>query len=444
MRTNKKNHQKLISNTLLKLFTVISFIAITLVLSTNVFASTEFIETIDYTQADRTQEVEAEILDAPILDTIDTESTIYPHSEYTLIDGELPSDQVSINKDTLFSSEELLPFAQTDEIYNFAHFNAYKDSFRDIATYVSYYIYYSSAIEDHYLVAPMNIIDEVVDLYQYSDLIAMQRLDINHKLRQIYYNEYSEDLVERYELKQIIPTSVYADAKASILRAEELYSQVDSSSEDYELATDTIEMAREEFSILTNKYNNGHMEKPIIHYYISEELEDDEVLQDNIAAIEEVVETLPSELKRRLSNIYLLSEYEMPPSETPGFTLHGFAKDDGTVYFVGDQPIYKNLIYHEFGHTLDFASYALLNWDEETEDSWSTQDEWQAIYESEWADEESYYNSTIESFAEGFGVYSLKYFLDEDPDLTAYPDSSLENRPETVAYFEELFETLNY
>lgn len=444
MRTNKKNHQKLISNTLLKLFTVISFIAITLVLSTNVFASTEFIETIDYTQADRTQEVEAEILDAPILDTIDTESTIYPHSEYTLIDGELPSDQVSINKDTLFSSEELLPFAQTDEIYNFAHFNAYKDSFRDIATYVSYYIYYSSAIEDHYLVAPMNIIDEVVDLYQYSDLIAMQRLDINHKLRQIYYNEYSEDLVERYELKQIIPTSVYADAKASILRAEELYSQVDSTSEDYRLATDTIEMAREEFSILTNKYNNGHMEKPIIHYYISEELEDDEVLQDNIAAIEEVVETLPSELKRRLSNIYLLSEYEMPPSETPGFTLHGFAKDDGTVYFVGDQPIYKNLIYHEFGHTLDFASYALLDWDEETEDSWSTQDEWQAIYESEWADEESYYNSTIESFAEGFGVYSLKYFLDEDPDLTAYPDSSLENRPETVAYFEELFETLNY
>lgn len=47
----------------------------------------------------------------------------------------------------------------------------------------------------------MNLTADVVDLYNYSDLIAMQRLDINHKLRQIYYNEYSEDLVERYELK---------------------------------------------------------------------------------------------------------------------------------------------------------------------------------------------------------------------------------------------------
>src|SRR5699024_9315285 len=78
----------------------------------------------------------------------------------------------------------------------------------------------------------------------------------------------------------------------------------------------------------------------------------------------------------------------MPPSETPGFTLHGLAKDDGTVYFVGDKPIYKNLIYHEFGHTLDFASYALIDWDKEIEDSWSTQDDWQAIYESEWRSEE--------------------------------------------------------
>lgn len=31
----------------------------------------------------------------------------------------------------------------------------------------------------------MNLTTDVVDLYNYSDLIAMQRLDINHKLRQI-------------------------------------------------------------------------------------------------------------------------------------------------------------------------------------------------------------------------------------------------------------------
>lgn len=413
-------------------------------LTVNVQASTEFIDTIDYTQPDFTQEVEAESVSNSPLDLIDTETTVYPQSDYTIVDAELPSEQIEIDTETLFSTDELLPFAQTEELYPFTHFNAYKEHFRDIATYVSYYIYYSSSLTDHYLVAPMNIVDEVIDLFSYSDLIAIQRLDINHKLRQIYFNEYTDDLIERYELKEVIPQTIYADAKASMLRAEELYSQVDPQSSDYELATETIEMAREEFSILTNKYNNGYLENPIINYYVSEELEDNDVLEENIAAIQEVVDTLPSELKRRLSNIYLLAEYEMPASSTPGFSLHGFAKDDGTVYFVGDEIIYKNLIYHEFGHTLDFASYALLDWDEETEDSWSTQDDWQAIFEKEWADEESYYNSTIESFAEGFGVYALKYFLDEDPDLEAYPDSSLEERPETVAYFEQLFEELGY
>lgn len=445
METVEKNHQDVVSKLKLNTSTLLSFFIVLFALPVSTNATTiESLDSIDYTQADHTQVVEAEPVDEAIYENIDTDTTIYPQSDYTLIEAELPSDQVSINEDNLFTDEALLPFAQTDEVYNFVHFNAYKDTYRDIATYISYYIYYSADPEDHYLVAPMNLTADVVDLYNYSDLIAMQRLDINHKLRQIYYNEYSEDLVERYELKQMIPTSVYADAKASMLRAKELYSQVDPESADYDLATEVIEIAREEFSIFTNKYNNGHLEEPVLHYFISDQIEDEAVLEENIASIEEIVETLPSEIKRRLSNIYVLAEYEMPPSETPGFTLHGLAKDDGTVYFVGDKPIYKNLIYHEFGHTLDFASYALIDWDEESEDSWSTQDDWQAIYESEWADEDSYYNSTIESFAEGFGVYSLKYFLDEEPDLSAYPDSSLEDRPETVAYFDQLFETLDY
>lgn len=406
---------------------------------------TDIYEVVDYDSPYMTIEVEVDPIEDSILDTIDTETTIYPHSEYFLVEAEVPSDRIEINEDTLYSQNDLLPFADTSQQYSFPYFNAYRDSFRDMATYVDYYLYYSSDLNDHYLVPPMNITDEVSSIANLGDLIIIQGTDISHKLRQYYFADATDDLLERYELKQYIPTSIYADAKASMLRAEDLYSQMDSSDSDYDFITERMDEMREDFKILTARYNNGQFEDHVvINVYVSEELEDNETLQANLDAVEEAVQSLPSDFLRRLSNIYMLDSWEMPTSEVAGFTLHGFAMDDGTVYYVGDEIIYKNLVYHEFGHTLDFATSALVDWDENVTDSLSSQEDWQAIFEEEWADEDSYYHSTTESFAEGFGVYALEYFLGETPDLSAYPDSSLEDRPQTRAYFEELFETLGY
>lgn len=406
--------------------------------------TTDLSEIIDYDAPYQTFEIEVDPIEDSILDTIDTETTAYTHSEYSLVEAELPSDQVEINEDTLFSQDELLPFAQTDQLYDYPYFNGVLDTFRDLATYVNLYLYYSSEITDHYLVGPMNMTDDVVSLYNYSDLILTQVYDIDHKLRQVYFNEMTDDLVERYELKAYIPTSIYADAKASMLRAEELYAQVDSSDSDYELATDAIEEGREVFQILTQRYNNGMSDTVTLNLYVSEELKEDEVLQANIEIIEEAVHSLPGDILRRLSNIYMLTSWEMPAAEVSGFSLHGLAMDNGTLYFVGDEIIYKNLVFHEVAHTVDFGSHALTDWTTNEMDAFSTQANWEQIFEEEWADDESYYNSTMESFAEGFGVYALEYFLGESPDLEAYPNSSLEDRPQTRAYFEELFETLGY
>ncbi|XJS10627.1 hypothetical protein ACF3NG_11025 [Aerococcaceae bacterium WGS1372] len=432
-----------------KFLLIISIVSIILIAGPKLIQAiditTDLNENINYDEPYKVFKIAVEPVQGSILDDIDTETTAYPHSEYSIIEAELPSDQVEIHEDTLFSQDELLAFAQTDQLYDYPYFNGELDTFRDLATYINAYLYYSSDLSEHYLVAPMNMTDDIVNFFSYSNLIETQAHDIDHKLRQVYFNEMTDDLIERYQLKAYIPTSIYADAKASMLRAEELYIQIDSTDSDYGLATKALEDARDAFRILTARYNNGQASDMVtINLYVSEELQDDETLEANVETIEEVIHTLPSDVLRRLSHIYILSSLEMPASEVSGFNLHGLAWDNGEVYYIGDEIIYKNLVYHEIGHVVDFASHALMDWTNGEMDAFSTQEDWEEIFEAEWADEASYYNSTLESFAEGFGVYALEYFLGESPDPTAYPNSSLEDRPLTQAYFEELFEALDY
>ena len=444
-RMRKSNKRKWLRQLLISISTVLIVTTSSPVWTQALEITTDLTENINYDQPYKVYEIEVDPIGDSILDSIDTETTVYPHSDYTIVEADLPSDQVEIDEATLFSEDDLLPFSVTDQLYDYPYFNGMRDSFRDQATYINLYLYYSDALSDHYLVGPMNMNSDVMSIFQISDLIFAQTYDIDHKLRQIYFDGLTDELMERYQLKAYIPTSIYADSKASMLRAEALYQQIDSSDSDYDLATDAIEDARETFHILTTRYNNGMTkDKVTINLYVSEEVEDGETLQANIASIDEAIHSLPADVLRRLSNIYLLASWEMPASETPGFTLHGLAKDNGTLYYVGDELIYKNLVYHEVGHVVDFASHALIDWVNSERDSFSNQEDWTEIFEAEWADPESYYNSTLESFAEGFGVYALEYFLGESPDLDAYPNSSLENRPLTRDYFENLFETLNY
>lgn len=444
-KVTKSKDRKIMRQLLIALSMVLIVTTSSPVLTQALEITTDLTENINYDQPYKVFEIEVDPIGDSSLVTMDTETTVYPHSEYFLVEAELPSDQVEINEDTLFNEGDLLPFAVTDQLYDYPYFNGERGSFRDQATYINLYLYYSDALSDHYLVGPMDMNADVMGIFQISDLIMTQTYDIDHKLRQIYFDQLTDDLIERYELKAYIPTAVYADAKASMLRAEILYQQIDSSNNDYDLATTALEDAREAFHILTARYNNGMMEdKVTINLYVSQEVEEGESLEANVASIDEAIHSLPADVLRRLSNIYLLASWEMPASETLGFTLHGLARDNGTLFYVGDELIYKNLVYHEVGHLVDFASHALTDWVNSEMDSLSTQEDWVQIFEAEWADPDSYYNSTLESFAEGFGVYALEYFLDESPDLDAYPDSSLEDRPMTREYFANLFETLNY
>ncbi|HJF17089.1 MAG TPA: hypothetical protein K8V19_05540, partial [Globicatella sulfidifaciens] len=75
--------------------------------------------------------------------------------------------------------------------------------------------------------------------------------------------------------------------------------------------------------------------------------------------------------------------------------------------------------------------------------SFSDSDEWMSVHQAEWEEEGSYYHEPSESFAQGFAAYWIKKIEGTQTSDYGYENTDIADRPETEAYFEDLFAKLN-
>lgn len=375
----------------------------------------------------------------------DTETSIFDVVQYDIVEAERPSDRIVIDESTLYSDNYVDLSEYYYEIvqdFNPPYEFMPKDNFRDLTTYIWYYIFYDTSQELEML-APINISTDLLDIFELDNLLAALYTDITFKNQHGFLYNVTDDLIEAYHLRDdyFVP-AMMADVKAIMLKAEDLMASADPSDYSYDSSLQYYEDIQYEYEVFERRYNNMLTEDdPVIEMGLTEDATDGEIAQANLAMIEEYLQPIPDNLKRRLHYIGIASAYEMPTAWNYE-DIHGFANHNLEMYFIDSDEVSPGLLFHELGHVIDFSAMIYPDALREDYNLLSLSPEWEEVFEAEWNEPDSYYAQAGEAFAQGFGAYALMYYHDLSMDDVRYVGSGLEGRPLTEAYFEELFQEL--
>lgn len=384
-------------------------------------------------------------LEITSMDQVDTSSSIFPTVSYEIGEGDLPSEQIKIDPNSLFSDETYEMEEYYDEIVNqrgLSYDYMPKDNFRDITTYTSiYYYYYNPEYVELY--APINLIPGDLDDFQNLDLAEANLWDIYFKNNRGYHYMLTDDLYESFELSDIYTEEMMADMKANVMRIEYILEETDSNDTWYSEIERIYEEALKEYSSFARHYDKTVLEQVEPFYGFSEAVEQNEATDVLQATIQEAIDPLPDHIKHKIGYVGIVTREELPPSwnYTP---IDAFATTGLDMFFSEDSQPSMALTYHELGHIIDFASKIMDNAASEEYNSFAQSEAFQAVFEAEWAEEGSYYNNLSEAFAQGFGAYALEYYQGQSMDEAGYEGFGLEGRPLTRKYFEQLFSDLEF
>ncbi|UUX33692.1 hypothetical protein [Fundicoccus culcitae] len=370
---------------------------------------------------------------------LDTSSSQIPTVSYTIVEGEKPSDRIQLDEATIYS-DQLTPATQNFDAY-FTNDKVDLQTFRDKSTFLQYYWSYGDGSQE--IIAPINVTADLIGDFTIVDLLQSQASDLQHKVNYDFVYDFTDDLTELYYLNEGLPNEVLADAKADVIRAEDIFSYTSEADTDYAAASELMDQIYANYQVLENRYNNGFPEYASISYSLTDDVEYADQAQANMDLAQEVVATLPEAITSRISNFY-----GAPASYfsgiAPGFDIHGYATHNNEIFLIDSDPVDNGLVYHEIGHIFDFQSYAYLDLSLEEYMSFSNSPEWLAILDAEWqGDDDYYYKTAIESFAQGFAGYVLQEIEGTQLSDLGYVDTDIADRPMTFEYFENLFAELD-
>ncbi|MGO4939926.1 hypothetical protein ACTQ45_07855 [Fundicoccus sp. Sow4_D5] len=377
-------------------------------------------------------------------EAIDTEATMYPSVSFDIVDAELPADRIVVDEASLYSDERLFieaPGREETYYHNFTEPTTY----RDYSTWLMYYIVYTNG--DMEMLHSINFTEEIYEFYDELAFMNAHKEELLHKVTNDFVWPFADDIDHLYELQGQFAPQLIADAKAAMMRAEEVYATIGEEDVNYNGATEIIEQMRIGYSALMQRYNNRYSQTPAFNFYKSEELMDEALADDLIVMVEDVIRTLPDDIQRRLSDFYFVPKGEITAVMEDSF-IDAYAQPTGVIYF-GDDITTNDigLVYHEIAHIVDFDAYAPTSLEYEAFTRFSTNPEWLEIHEAEWGKPDQadyYYNDPIESFAQAFAGYTLEKYQDKQMSELGYQDDDIADRPLSKAYFDAFFERHNY
>lgn len=377
-------------------------------------------------------------------EAIDTESTMYPTIRFEIVDAALPADRIVIDETSLYSDDRLFIEAPgREEIYY--HNYTEPTTYRDYSSWLMYYIVYGNG--DMEMLHSINFTEEISEFYDELAFLNAHKEELLHKVTNDFVWPYAEDIDHLYELQAQFAPQLIADAKAAMMRAEQVYATIGEDDPNYSSATQVMEEMKIGYSSLMQRYNNRYGEMPTFNFFKSDELSDVALAEDLIMMVEEVIATLPDDIQRRLSDFYFVPKSQITSVMGDSF-IDAYAQPTGVIYF-GDDITTNDigLVYHEIAHIVDFEAYAPTSLAYEEFIRFSTNPEWLEIHETEWVkpdEEDYYYNDPIESFAQAFAGYTLEKYQGMQLSDIGYLDEDIANRPLSKAYFDTFFERHNY
>lgn len=374
---------------------------------------------------------------------IDTEATMFPTSSYELLDANLPADRVSIDESTLFSEEWVIVEDGSQEETYYQNFTDL-ETYRDYSVWPMYILTYDSG--ELALLAPMNMSNALSEFYTIVDFLTAQNEDLYHKLISDYMHAFSDDLDEIYRLSKGFPTAVFADGKANLLRAESLYADLSEDDPDYEEATKLLEQIRFKYFILEGRYNNACGADLYYDYFIYDDVEDSERASELVDFIDASLKKVPLDLQERLFDIRIIRQDQLN-ERTQRDDLLMKAYSERILYFSEEMEDDPSIVYYLIGHILDLSTYMPEDTNYENYTSYSLADDWMAIHDTEWLneeDEDAILNNPFHSFGQAFAAYALQKYDSEQMSDYGYEGLDITDHPESEAYFDDLFTRLEF
>lgn len=375
---------------------------------------------------------------------IENQSSEFPTVSYREEQAKLPSDGIVVDPDTLFSDQTLSLDQYYDEIvtqqqppYSYQP----KDYIRDLTTYTTLYIYYQQASEVEVL-APINLAPGQYEFFDNLQLANGNLWDILFKTRRVYHNALTDDIYEAFNLPNLYTPAMMADVTADKMRIDYILEQTDPDDPYYDQIEEVAELAEQSYTHFANHYNKQALDQVEPYYGLSDKVQASDLTDEIQATIEEALEPVPDHVKEKIGYIGIVARDELITSWNYS-RIDAFATPEMNLFFCEDNPLSFGLFYHELGHIIDYASQIYENASSENYQSFSNSDEFIKVFEAEWDEEGSYYQTLVEAFAQGFGSYALEYYKDESMDEIGFKGYGLEGRPLTRAYFEQLFQDLD-
>lgn len=377
------------------------------------------------------------------VENVDTSTSIFPTVSYEIVEAERPSDQIEIDPDTLFSGEVYRLDDYYDEIiYEGGTTYGYmpKDNLRDITTYSTYYYYYSNP-EYIELYAPINLHPDYMPDFNIADMAQGNLWDMSWKVNRNYMFVFTDDIYEAYDNSEIYSEEMMVDLKADLMRIEYFYDQVDENDPNYYSLNETYEEALVHYENYARRYDQYVLGEVEPFYGYGETVEQTPGTEALLEDIQLTLEPVPDSLMSKVGAIIVQDQYELPLG-WDGSLIDAYAMTNMDMFFAEDLESNRGLTYHELGHLVDFSSMIYDGPASDTYNSFSNSEEFQEVYEAEWADDGSYYEDPKEAFAQGFGAYAMVHYQDYTIEEAGYVDFGLTGRPLTEAYFAQLFEDL--
>ena len=123
------------------------------------------------------------------------------------------------------------------------------------------------------------------------------------------------------------------------------------------------------------------------------------------------------------------------------------AYSERILYFSDQMEDDPTWVYFMVGQILDLSTYMPKDTFYEEYTSYSLADEWQTIHNNEWLDEaneDAWTNDSFNSFSFAYAAYALQNYDDAQPSDFGHENMDLTERPETEAYFDDLFNRLSF
>ena len=376
-------------------------------------------------------------------EAIYTESTLYPTISYELIDANLPADRVKIDASTLFSDDWAI--SDGDHEANAYYQNLLElETYRDYSIWPMYILTYDSG--DLAVLAPINMSEDLLEFYSVIELLDAQNEDLYHKLISDYMHAFSDDLDEIYHLSKGFPTSIFADGKANLQRAEAIFANIPEDDENYEQALSLMDQISFKYFVLEGRYNNACGADLYYDYFVYDNVEDQERASELVDFIDASLQKMPLDLQQRLFDIRVIRHDELS-DRTEDENLMAKAYSERILYFSDQMEDDPTWVYFMVGQILDLSTYMPKDTFYEEYTSYSLADEWQTIHNNEWLDEaneDAWTNDSFNSFSFAYAAYALQKYDDAQPSDFGHENMDLTERPETEAYFDDLFNRLSF